>query len=328
MISPSEYGDAVHSTRFLVAPIKVSNIATVVQLTMVEVSVTHETTNEFDISFYCPEGSTDMTSLARAMGPASINEAMDSWNKKISSSELAAYSTVATATFNTVVDINQQLTGFNTQVVIKIPKGPCVVTAAWIHTLLPQGLMVPTQNETMSGWRLDAIVVGADTSPYGETAARPLSRSLRWDLAAQIGVTFPNLDDAKLVVQHSGALPFHNLWFPTTKRLATDRQYIGVSGSVIRDDTYLRLVSFYDVGFQVVMTICGCVVRDGFNFAKAHIPLTITERMTRCLGPLVWSDGPAGSKTVIGTIGTHKLVVNTEERETYGGVTWVIARRT
>jgi hypothetical protein len=144
-------------------------------------------------------------------------------------------------------------------------------------------------------------------------------------LAAQANIVFPDLESASLIKQHSGALPFHNLFFPTEKRLATDREYISVSGAILRDDTSQRLVSFYDVGFQPISAVCSAIVSDGFNFEKAHVPFTVTERMCRTLGPLVFKDITLGDPLICATIGKHILYINCEKKEKYGGVLWVTA---
>lgn len=331
MISPSEYSGAVALTRYLVSPIRITNNVDEVpqQLTIVELRVVQATDKEIEMSFYCPSNTTSMNKIFDALERVMpIDEAMDAWGCKVPSG-YEADSIHTPITMKEFTD-NSSLSEFTHQVVLKIPKGPVTVTAAWSHPILPKGLLVPTQNETLQGWNMETIVIGADTTPYGRSQKRPLNRSLRWDImASKCNVFFPgNLDDATLVVQRSGALPFHNLWFPLTRRNAMMREYITVCGSEIHDNTSLHLVTYYDVGFQAVMAVAGCVIRDGFNFTNpnVHIPFTITERMTRCLGPLIWSDGPEGSHTVVGKIGNKIVVVDILDREKYGGVTWVTAK--
>ncbi|MDR3540753.1 MAG: hypothetical protein P4L69_07245, partial [Desulfosporosinus sp.] len=284
MISPNEYGDAIGAFRFLAAPIKMGPLGSQrdCQLTVVEIVMDQATDKELTIAFCLPGVAQDMSGLVGAMGQTPINEAMDSWNHKVEqiTTQRCYIHPVEFAAADAQL---AKLTGMPYAVLVKVPLGPCVVTCAWEHDFVVKDghrvVMVPTHNESVPSWRMEAILMGCDTSPYGEPALRPLNRSLRWDLAAQANITFPDLDTATLVEQHSGALPFHNLYFPAEKRNASDREYLSVCGALLRDETAQRLVSFYDVGFQPLAAVCGAIVRDGFNFEQAHVPFTVTERM-------------------------------------------------
>ncbi|MDR3540947.1 MAG: hypothetical protein P4L69_08325, partial [Desulfosporosinus sp.] len=92
-----------------------------------------------------------------------------------------------------------------------------------------------------------------------------------------------------------------------------------------RDETAQRLVSFYDVGFQPLAAVCGAIVRDGFNFEQAHVPFTVTERMCRALGPLIFKDITTGDPIISAVIGSNMLYIDCEKKEKYGGVIWVKA---
>jgi hypothetical protein len=307
------------------------------QLTIVELLVPQLIDKEIEITFYCPNDTVDMSNLLGAMNAnngAVINEALDAWGCRLPDEYSERSLQVPIKVVPIVEEENRALSGFETQVSVKIPSGHCTVSAAWAHNILSKGgmnyLMIPTQNESLQGWRMEAVVIAGDTSPYGMPQKRSLSRALRWDLAAtQCYVYFSgNLDEATLVTQKSGALPFHNLWFPIVRKTAVMTNYLTVAGAEIHDDTELHLVTYYDVGFQPVIAAAGCVIRDGLNYInpKIHIPLLISERMTRRLGPLVWSDGPRGSHCIIGKIGDRTLKVDLLDREKFGGVTWVTAK--
>lgn len=334
MISPGEYAEAITGLTFLAAPIKMGG-SRECQLTAVQILVAQATDKEITMSFCLPGVAQDMSGVVSAMGTAPINEAMDSWGGKMEQLDtMRRY--VVPVEFGQADPGMQQLSGMPYVVIVKIPQGPCVVSCAWEHDFCsPKGtdiksklVMLPTHNESLLSWRMDAIVIGCDCTPYGQPPARPLARSLRWDLAAQANITFPDLETACLVQQHSGALPFHNLYFPTEKRLATDREYVSVSGAVLRDDTAQRLVSFYDVGFQPMSAVCSAIVRDGFNFQKAHVPFTVTERMCRTNNsPLVFKDITPGDPLICATIGSHILYINCEQKEKYGGILWVVAKK-
>lgn len=328
MISPADYGEAIAALRFMVAPIKMGSgqAGRECQLTIVEIVVDKIVDREIDISFCVPGVAMDMSGLVSAMGQTPVDEAMDCWDKRVEGITMMQ-SYTKPVEFSTADPVLQKLSGMQYLATVTIPNGPCVVTAAWEHDYCIKAghkmVMIPTQNEHLRSWRMEGIVLGADTSPYGKVAKRPLSRNLRWDLAAQANISFPDLNTATYITQHSGALPFHNLYFPMERRLATDREYVSVCGSVIRDETSQGLVTFYDVGFQPLFSVCGAIVRDGFNFQNAHVPFTVTERMCRILGPLVIKDISPGDSLISCTIGDKILYINTLKREKYGGVNWV-----
>jgi hypothetical protein len=193
-------------------------------------------------------------------------------------------------------------------------------------------ILIPTQNVCLSSWRMSAIVIGAYTAPYGKKPQRPLARTLRWDLAAsRANIYFPaNLDSSSagtLVTQNSGAMPFFNLFFPTEPRKATDRDYLAVNGAVIRDETAQQLVIFHDVGFQPLIAVCGCILRDGVYFEKAHVPFTVSEQTCRLYGPLVIRDITPGDSILCCALASNLMYIDTTKREYYGGVYWLSVKK-
>ena len=332
MLEPEGYGEAIGALRFVVAPVKIAGREC--QLTVVEIVADRALDRDVRVSFCLPGVAADMSGLIAAMGEAPVNEALDCWDKRVPDLSVAARCHVRPVEFDSADTHTAELSGMPYVVRATIPATPggcAVLTVAWEHDLYvnksgARFLMVPTLNRSMGSWRLEAIVIGADASPYGQRPKRALSRVLRWDAAANRGVTFPDLETATCVTQFSGALPFHNLFFPVEKRHPEDREYTSVSGAVLRDETAQRLVSFFDVGFQPVMAVCGAFVRDGFNFETAHVPLSVTERMCRNQGgPLIVKDITPGDPLISCSIGTRQFYIDTTKREKYGGVTWVSA---
>lgn len=335
MISPKGYGAAVSGVRFLVSP-SVFGFGTgasrEAQMTVAEITVPYATEVEMTASFCLPGVAQDMSGVLASLGSTSpVNDAMDAWDLK--SEEVSrGQCYIAPVEFTAADPDVAKLCNMKYFANVKVPKGPCTVTCAWEHDYAaPKGpgnyVLVPTLNCSLPSWCMDAIVVGCDCAPYGEPQTKKLSAALRWDLAAGANISFPDLDSACLVRQHGGAMPFHNLYFPTRKREATDREYVSASGAVIKDETSQRLVSFFDVGFQPVVSVCGAIVRDGFNFHEAHVPFTVTERMCLSEGPLVFRDITPGDPLIRCTMGRHNLLIDCEKREKYGGVLWVSATK-
>lgn len=324
MIRPENYAGAVAALRFMAMPVTAGGGPK--QFTMVQIDITTETTSPIDVLFMVPPvgNSADASFVVSAMGNAPVNDALDAWRFKKDIQD----SHVVPVTFEPCPEKLQALSGCEQVAVVRVPNGPCVTTAGWVHDL-PEwpghpgmtAVFVPTMNTEMPGWRVDAVVAGCDAHPYGTPPTTPLSRSLRWDLAANAGVTVGQMDNAALITQWSEMLPFHNLWFPCAKRNPADRFYTGVSGAVVEDRTEQRLVACCDVGFQTIPVVCGCFLRDAVNYKKAHVPLAITERMTRAHGPFVISNnmGPIMNAS----IGGRTFVIRMEDRELFGGLLWV-----
>lgn len=312
------------------------------QFTAVELVVTTPTRQPFRVAFFVPsEGFRDASTDAKSMGDAPVSAAMDSWDTKWPDTSMLrkSFAPVAEggADMRQVEDAKRAYDPAGTKrqyriVVAEVPMGPCAVTCAWMHDPIHAGanggefVLVPTFNVHLDSWRHQCVVMGADTSPYGEQEARPLARALRWDLAAAAGMHFTGTT-GQLVQQMSGALPFHDLMFPVDKRDPGSPEYVSVSGGVIRDDTEQRLVGVYDVSFQPVVIICGAVVRNGYNYGPAHVPMTVTESMTSRYGPLRVEDTTPRSRSVRLRLGPNTYTVDLCAREKYGGVVWLTATR-
>lgn len=314
MITPPEHGEAVQGIRFFAA----LSADGAMQVTMAEI----KTMTAITIGFYVPLATSspkDASGLLTAMGGHPFYCCTGT---QASSSA----STVAVSRFEDTAGLMAEVSGCPKIAIVDIPNAG-TFECAWMHEAVPGYVFLPTQNENMSGWKMDAVVVGCDCKPYGKALPLPLNRTLRWDLATSSGLfTFGHLDRAWCVSQHSEALPFHNLYFPTTERDPNDRRMVGVSGAVVLDRTALHLVSCADVGFQLTPVVCGCFVRDAVNFAKAHVPVTITERMTRVGGPFTVDDGQTPG-TIVARIGDKAFTINLLERDYFGGLTWLTLTR-
>lgn len=118
-------------------------------------------------------------------------------------------------------------------------------------------------------------------------------------------------------------MPFHNLWIPRTKPDPNEREYWGISGCHLVDNTSKRLVIFYDVNFLTLPVICGCYLRHSTSFPDTFVPLAITERMTR-IHPIVFKDNPDGTNTlVINVMSVDAFKIDPTAREHFKGMDWV-----
>lgn len=337
MINPYSYGEAVSGLKFMVAPI---SFPTAIggregdrQLTMVEISTNRATTDDFEISFHSPSLLCEIRQDVLLSDSTPVSSMMVGWNRQDSlygpRTKLVGTARIEGKT----TDIDPIFPNF---IIVKIPACPNpagqVVTAAWTHDILKNQneeltIFVPIQNDSMRCCCSEIITMGCDPSPYADAPAENPGRFIRWDLFAACGITLKPavMERASLVIQSSGALPFHNLWFPLEKRSPNNRMYVSTSGALLRDDTRLRLATFFDVGFQALISICGCIVRDGVRFPTAHVPLMIMEGMTRAHGPLIIRES-LETPTVTLQLGDQMLRVNPTEREYFGGVFWITAK--
>ena len=319
MINPEEFHGAISSVRFLVGVAHGER-----QYTFAELFVKNRTTRELKMSFYVPNdsGAKDESALVRAMGGSPINDAMDAWGLMATMDDCQNH--VSAVTFEDLDPLSTscKVSGCNRMAWVTVPMGPCIVNACWSHAASSRAIFIPTQNEHLSEWCMDAIVIGGYAENSGKRPERPLSRAFRFDLAFTQQVIFGNLDNAILISRYSAALPFHNLWIPRTKPDPASREYFGISGTHLVDNTSLRAVTFYDVLFLTLPVVCGCFVRNS-AFPDAFVPLTVVERVTRDQ-PIVFSDNPDGSKNIVMSIaGVPCYLIDPTQRVHFNSVDWV-----
>ena len=326
MIAPAGYGDAVHNLRFLVAPVTVNGARK--QLTLAEVVVVSRTTDEFVMGFPLLGGGpvADAALVAQALG--GVGTVMEAWLPRAEGTPETTYAQVSEETEGSAE--LAAIGGFARTVRVRVPRGPCIVCAGWLHDLTTECLVAPTFNDGMPAWRADVVVVNGDPGGYGTPPRAPVAQVMRWDLMAAHGVVLDQVTRCSLVRQHNDSLPFNNLWFPLQRRDLASREYMGISGARLADRTALRLVSFCDVGMQTVPVVCGCFVRDTVNFAQAHVPMVIPERISRTRGTVEFHDHPEGVEMRLGPTATSpatSYVVGTAARQSFGGLQWVDVRR-
>ena len=325
MIRPEEYEAAIGEICFMCGATLNGR-----QYTFVEITVSERTDRDIQMSFYVPtnSGARDEVDFLRILGGSPINEAMDSWDMR---AEYAFHNHVLPVALSPVPPENSlsaDVSGCTELASVVLPKGPCVANCCWSHSLqtvygVPK-LFVPTQNENISGWRVDVIAMHGEVEAYGKRATRSLARSFRFDLASGQGqVYFAPCDSPILIGRHGPSLPFHNLWIPMVKEPPTSRQFHSICGAVLRDETAKRLVNFYEVMFVAVPVLCGCFVRNLISFPNSYVPLTVSERVSREI-PVVFRDAQDGTNAVhmyIRDVAMYAIDLDT--RECYSGVNWV-----
>ena len=321
MIRPEEYEAAITNVR-LMCGLSFNNR----QYTFAELIVQDRTDKEIQVSFYIPKNTCprDESALLNVLGVSAIvNEAMDCWDRRI---ELSTVPNHRVSARIAPVDssLSAEVSGCSDLAVVAVPRGPCVVSCCWSHLISSDKLFVPTQNENISSWRHEVIVMQGEVESHGRKATRSLGRSFRFDLASsQCQVNFMPCDNATLIRRMGPSLPFHNLWIPMSRNSIDGRLHNSICGSVLCDLTQKRLVNFYEVMFTAVPVVCGCFVRNTVSFPNSYVPLSVTERVTRD-APLTFEDSPDGSNNVIVTLHNAPMYrINLEERESYSGINWV-----
>ena len=328
MIRPEEYEAAVGNIHFMCGVAFDGR-----QYTFAEITVTERTDREIQMSFYVPRdsGAIDETHLLTVLGGSPINEAMDSWDGRIEYVYPNHVLPVTVAPMSPENSLSSEVSGCTDVAVVTLPKGPCVVNCCWSHTVQTvagmQKLFVPTQNENISGWRVDVIAMQGEVEAHGKRALRSLARSFRFDLAAsQAQVSFAPCDNATLIRRYGPSLPFHNLWIPLVKAPPSSREFHSICGAVLRDETSKRLINFYEVMFMAVPVVCGCFVRNLVSFPQSYVPLTVSERVSREMS-VVFCDARDGSDAVYMCIrGVPAYIIDLSNREYYSGVNWVPLR--
>lgn len=323
MIRPEDHEKAISTVRFMAGVAHGDR-----QYTFVELFVKARTTRTIMMSFYVPKDSDarNESALVSAMGGSPINDALDAWDMKTDATEQPNH--VVAALFEDLDETtaSSKVSGCNRMALLTIPPGPCTVNACWSHKADPRAIFIPTQNENMSEWRMDAVVIGGFAETSGKAPLRPLTRAFRFDLAFTQNVVFGSLDNSILMSRWSPALPFHNLHVPRARPDPNNREYFGISGAHVVDNTRNRLVMCYDVSYMTLPVICGCYIRHSTSFAEAYVPLAVPERATRT-HPIVFSDNNDGTNTILMSVaGVNCYIIDPAVRESCKGITWIPMR--
>lgn len=306
MIRPEEFEKAVCGIRFLCGCTTSGR-----QYTFVEVSVEDRTDRAVSVSFCVPDNSKPrdecilLETLSGNGTGGVINEAMDAWGEcrtNLHERQIA----VLTAFQNAPSTVSAEVSGCKMVATIVIPSGgECIVNACWSHDVVKsrwnKGIVfIPTFNENLSSWRVDAIVMHGNTHNHGRPPHHSFSRSFRHDLASPaLAATgqepFIATDGAMLIRRWGPSLPYHNIHVPLSA--SNSREHESLCGAVVVDKTSRRLMTFYDVMFVAVPCICGAYIRNSVSYPNCNVPLTITERLSR-RSPVEFRDASDGSACV------------------------------
>lgn len=321
MISPAEYESAIVAVQFVCG---VANNGR--QYTFAELCVSERTDREIEFSFYVPNDSEprDELELVKVLGGTPVNEAMGAW--QLSSTDVfRAHNRTLPVTVKTVDnETSVKVSGCNQRMSVNVPPGPCFVNCCWSHNIVANKIFIPTMNESMSSWRMSAVVMQGEVKAHGQKPTLPLSRFFRFDLAfSEAQVSFRPSNDAVLIRRIGQSLPYVNLWIPLQLQDVCCREYHSMCGAVLVDNTRCRMMTFYDVLFVAMPVICGAFIRDAVNFPHSYVPLSITERVTRG-SPMTFENAPFDCNTVnVFMNGSKRYSINLERKQMYSGVYWV-----
>jgi hypothetical protein len=300
------------------------------QYTFAEVNVTWKTTSPFQMSFFLQDDSdfADESCLVDLMGGTPVSQGMVCWNSMID--EVVAKPAITIRCCSVDIDPESdaaKVSGCQKVVQVTVPIGPCLACICWSANVIKDSLFIPTQNENMSSWRVDAILMQGYTEEHGRQPTAPLRINVRENIAASAGVMFAPMTTASLIRRWGTSLPFHNLWIPLTKRESNHRLITAICGARIVDDTKFRVVSVYDVLFSPIPIVCGCFIRNVESFKTATVPLVILERITRTK-PARFADNPDGSATIILYINDLQYIIDPSAcRTRFMGIDWLEMKR-
>lgn len=326
MIRPEEYEGAITSLRFLCGC-----TASDRQYTFVEITVEARTDRDIAVSFCIPDGAEprdehSFLSALSGVGGSVVNEAMDAWGECRTDSTLRTLAAAAD-----IQDIGSplstEISGCAKVATVVIPSGgSCAVNACWSHKLLSKTIVVPTFNENLTSWRVDAIVMHGNSHNHGKSPKHSFSRSFRHDLASSVFFTtgeqpFLPTDGAFLLQRWGPSLPYHNICVSVAPN--EPRVHRSLCGSVLVDKTTHMLMTFYDVMFVAVACVCGSFIRNSISYPRSYVPLTVSERLSRNAA-VEFRDAADGSPRVdicIDGIVTHRI--DPRKRTVFNTLHWV-----
>lgn len=328
MIRPEEFEGAVTGLRFLCGC-----TASGRQYTFVEISVEDRLDRAVSVSFCIPNSSNarDERALLDALsghGGAVVNEAMDAWGECRTDSNLRP--TAASAAFESAPStVSAEVSGCSTVATVSVPiGGECTVNACWSHDVCgrSKATVVPTFNESLTSWRVDAIVMQGNAHNHGRAPKHSFSRSFRHDLAsAALAASgqqpFLPTDGAILLRRWGPSLPYHNIHVPMA--IEEPREHRSLCGAVLVDKTSRMMMTFYDVMFVAVPCLCGAYIRNSISYPRCYVPLTVSERLCRRC-PIEFRDASDGSSCVdIHVDGIPMYRVDPRKRTVHETLHWV-----
>lgn len=282
------------------------------QFTLVEVMLREPGSS---ISFCCPSEPRDEHRLVDVMGGRPVDDAHSAWGKAIP----------IPGNRNTV-KIETARKGDDWLVRINSPPGTdnLVVSAAWSHELVPGFVFVSVYNDTLPKWNHSAVVVGG-TPSCGKLAASPLSRFLRYDMAfSGAGVVFGPLDVATLITFPENTVPLINMYVPTVPQVG--REYRGLSGPKIVDNTSRRSVVCFEIFYSTTMLINGCYLRDPYYSPAAYVPLTFVGT-TGTTQPIIVEDERDTAVFYLTQGGKRVFSIDANDRDLHREVFWLSLKK-
>jgi hypothetical protein len=100
------------------------------------------------------------------------------------------------------------------------------------------------------------------------------------------------------------------------------RTYVSANGTKAKDNTRLRLMTFTEHCFRTVPLLCGCAIRDGVSYCRAHVPITLIPDRG-----MFYSFEDCAVSVIMIVDGMPKLCVDPLNRHRFGEVWWVEGRK-
>jgi hypothetical protein len=182
-------------------------------------------------------------------------------------------------------------------------------------------LSVPALMSRVSGTKVGGVLymLGKSMSqcfdPYRQTLP-PLDTSKGSTPAA-----FKNTGQLECGLMHlmmfRAKLP-HGIHSMVPSPICVGRLHVGASGIRVSDVTGKRLVVFVENNMSTLVMMCGCLVRNGLKFERAHVPLLLSPKLGM---EFVFGDDPAGVSLSID--GRQAGLINTENRQRHNGFYWL-----
>lgn len=188
---------------------------------------------------------------------------------------------------------------------------------SWCHAIPKtdrgeEYLFLPTFNDSLDTWMTEMYTLESPGIRFGTKSPEA-----------------PGLQTIVRVTPRGDCVPctnYHIYLDQTKEQMVSDRRFLGTTGCRAIDSTVGRRVSFFESGMMTVPVVCGCFLFDSERFGGLHVPILITERMSR-FAPVVFSDYAPGSALVLVELTTspgvvEQFVCDPENRHEHQYVRW------
>jgi hypothetical protein len=312
MIEPS----VLENTISYINMVCITDIPNKRQYNFVEILIIPTSNNHISIGFYTPTDCKDESLLIEKLGCNIVDDTLGIWG---SSAQLPDRTNVPSETKVVInrIQTNKiacEVSGCSNLAILEHNiTGNIRLMACWSHEASDRFIVIPTENEDLSEWCINVVVFG---STFGTESINPMDEII--SKFKSVGIT-PD-ENAKLIISPTHTLPFCNLWIPRFTLPPDSREYYGITGCHLVDETSFRVINFIQTAFVTMPTVCGCFIRRS---PTCFVPLTITGRMT-CKFPIIFKDSQTNAGLVDVYVNMVKaFYINTTIRHEYCNLKWV-----